>query len=260
MVRPEQGRGQGARSGNGANQNGGWEEQRQFMMESIGQLAQSLASQVVRRERTPAVDLLEKFMRQNPPSFAGEVDPEKAESWVNNMEKIFRAMSCPTERRVDLATYRFAEEAEHWWRATRDIKFEEEAVISWEEFLEVFNEKYFPEHVQEKKRQEFLMLAQNKLTLAEYISKFNKLEKYCPGVYGTPKERASKFTSGLILTLRTKVQTSRPQTLAEAIECTTVLDDDHQEYLLEMEKHRKRSSSSNSGNQTKNRFSGRSDT
>ena len=103
-------------------------------------------------------------------------------------------MSCPAERRVDLATYRFAEEAEHQWRVTREIKFEEETVISWEEFLEVFNEKYFPEHVREKKRQEFLMLSQNKLTLAEYISKFNKLEKYCSGVYGTPKERTSKFT------------------------------------------------------------------
>ena len=83
------------------------------MMEFIGQLAQALASQAVRREQTLVVDLLEIFMRHNPPSFAREVDPEKAESWINNMEKIFKAMSCPAERRVDLATYRFIEEAEH---------------------------------------------------------------------------------------------------------------------------------------------------
>ena len=104
------------------------------------------------------------------------MDPERAESWIKNMEMIFRAMSCTAERRVDLAMYRFTEEAEHWWRATWEIKFEEEDAISWEEFLEIFNEKYFPEHVQEKKRQEFLMLEQNKLMLTEYTSKFNKLE------------------------------------------------------------------------------------
>ena len=50
------------------------------MMESIKQLAQALASQAVRKEWTPVVDLLENFMRQNPPNFAGEMDPEKAES------------------------------------------------------------------------------------------------------------------------------------------------------------------------------------
>ena len=104
------------------------------------------------------------------------------------------------------------------------------------------------------------MLKQNKLTLTEYISKFNKLEKYCLGVYNTSKERASKFTSSLIPTLRTKVRISRPQTLTEAIECTTVLDDDHQEYMQEMEKHRKGSSSSILGNHAKNKLSGKGNT
>ena len=63
MVRLGQRRGWTAHSDNGAEQNGSWEEQRQFMMESIGQMAQALASQAVRRERTTAIDLLEKIMR-----------------------------------------------------------------------------------------------------------------------------------------------------------------------------------------------------
>ena len=48
--------------------------------------------------------------------------------------------------------------------------------------------------------------------------------------------------------------------MAEAIECATVLDDDHQEYMQEMEKYQKGSSSSNLANQGKNKLSGRGDT
>ena len=74
------------------------------------------------------------------------------------------------------------------------------------------------------------------MTLIEYFLKFKKLEKYCLRVYNTPKERASKFTSSLVPTLRTKVRIGRPQTLAEAFECATIFNDDHQEYLYVMKK------------------------
>ena len=46
------------------------------------------------------------------------------------MEKIFRAMGCPAEQMVDMATYHFTEEVEHWWKITQEIKFESEDTIA----------------------------------------------------------------------------------------------------------------------------------
>ena len=43
---------------------------------------------MVRKEQNPTVDLLEQFMKQNPPNFVGEVNPKKVENWINDMEKI----------------------------------------------------------------------------------------------------------------------------------------------------------------------------
>ena len=48
---------------------------------------------------------MERFKRMTPPSFKGESDPLMAESWLRETEKIFRAIRCPDEDKVTLATY-----------------------------------------------------------------------------------------------------------------------------------------------------------
>ena len=48
---------------------------------------------------------MERFKRMAPPSFKGESDPLMAESWMRETEKIIRAIRCPDEDKVTLATY-----------------------------------------------------------------------------------------------------------------------------------------------------------
>lgn len=40
---------------------------------------------------------LAQFQKMRPPSFAGETDPDVAETWVMGLEKIFDAIRCPKE-------------------------------------------------------------------------------------------------------------------------------------------------------------------
>ena len=49
--------------------------------------------------------IMERFKRMAPPSFKGESDPLMAKSWMRETEKIFRAIKCPDEDKVTLATY-----------------------------------------------------------------------------------------------------------------------------------------------------------
>lgn len=58
---------------------------------------------------------LDQFLRNNPPTFKGRFNPEGAQTWVQGMERIFRAMVTGDDQKVRLATHMLAEEAEHWW-------------------------------------------------------------------------------------------------------------------------------------------------
>ena len=41
--------------------------------------------------------LLNQFRKTNPPSFQGEYDPDIAEKWIRQIEKIFRVLDCTIE-------------------------------------------------------------------------------------------------------------------------------------------------------------------
>ena len=132
------------------------------------------------------VDLsnLEKFLKLAPPSFKGETNPEISEAWISEVEKKFKVMKCPEEDKVNLATYMLQERADVWWKvALRTTFINREGEVSWEEFLNLFEEKYFPEHIRDAKEREFLSLVQGNLSVGEYEAKFSELGKYAPHIY-----------------------------------------------------------------------------
>ena len=106
-----------------------------------------------------------------PPTFDGINDPLVAESWVKSMEKMFRVLPCMDEQKVAFATFTFLGEAYEWWLLT----LEKKPNMTWQRFLEVFNEKYFPNSLREQKAAEFLTLEQGNMTMAEYEAKFTSL-------------------------------------------------------------------------------------
>ncbi|MQL85165.1 hypothetical protein Taro_017682 [Colocasia esculenta] len=70
----------------------------------------ALQAQLEAQAQAPAQDhggppIMEQFKRMTLPSFKGESDPLMAESWLRETEKIFRAIRCPDEDKVTLATY-----------------------------------------------------------------------------------------------------------------------------------------------------------
>ncbi|MQM21083.1 hypothetical protein Taro_054114 [Colocasia esculenta] len=72
--------------------------------------------------------IMEWFKRMSPPSFKGESDPLLAESWMREIEKIFRAIRCAEDDKVTLATYMLQERADVWWSSMLRTRFEDGAV------------------------------------------------------------------------------------------------------------------------------------
>jgi len=62
---------------------------------------------------------LDRFTRNKPSTFKGRFNPEGALTWMEGMERIFRAIVTNDDQKVRLATHMLVEEAEYWWTSTK---------------------------------------------------------------------------------------------------------------------------------------------
>ncbi|MQL83923.1 hypothetical protein Taro_016425 [Colocasia esculenta] len=105
--------------------------------------------------------IMERFKRMAPPSFKRESQPLLAESWMREVEKIFRSIRCVEDNKVSLATYMLQERADVWWASVLRTRYEDGAIeVTWSEFTRLFWTKFIPKHIQDKMEQKFLSLTQ----------------------------------------------------------------------------------------------------
>jgi len=144
---------------------------------------------------------LDRFMRNKPPTFKGRFDPERALTWKESMERIFRAMVTNDDQKVRLATHMFVEEAEYWWMSTKRSIEASGDVVTWVRFKSEFLKKYFLEDLRNKKEAEFLNLKQGSMSIAEYAAKYEELSRFCPyiNVDDAMVSKCVKFENGLRL-------------------------------------------------------------
>ncbi|MQM02770.1 hypothetical protein Taro_035535, partial [Colocasia esculenta] len=93
---------------------------------------------------------VEKFLRLQPPTYSGGPNPDTAEHWVHEIERVFATMRCPAADKVVLAAYQLRGFALEWWRLKMQTTFtgRTEEAITWSKFLDVFNDTFFPIQVQ----------------------------------------------------------------------------------------------------------------
>src|ERR1044072_5381258 len=72
-----------------------------------------------REEAQVAAKGLNDFRRHEPPRFVGTADPEKAELWIQELEKIFKVLQTTEESKLGYASYLLIGDAEYWWRGAR---------------------------------------------------------------------------------------------------------------------------------------------
>ncbi|MQM10805.1 hypothetical protein Taro_043705 [Colocasia esculenta] len=107
---------------------------------------------------------VERFLRLQPPTYSGGPNPDTAEHWVHEIERVFATMRCSAADRVVLAAYQLRGFALEWWRLKMQTTFagRTEEAITWPEFLDVFNDTFFPIQVQQVKREQFRTLQQGR--------------------------------------------------------------------------------------------------
>ncbi|MQL76743.1 hypothetical protein Taro_009130 [Colocasia esculenta] len=108
---------------------------------------------------------VERFLRLQPPTYSGGPNPDTVEHWVHEIERVFATMRCSAADRVVLAAYQLRGFALEWWRLKMQTTFagRTEEAITWPEFLEVFNDTFFPIQVQQVKSRVGSEMKQNQL-------------------------------------------------------------------------------------------------
>ncbi|KAF3785924.1 hypothetical protein EJ110_NYTH26686 [Nymphaea thermarum] len=166
------------------------------------------------------------FLSMQPPVFTRDGSPDKAEEWIEEVERIFEVLEVPRGNKVNYGSYMLKGDAKRWWKLTREIRFAGQQSISWRQFRDSFFSTYFLAHGRNKKMQEFLDLQQNHLSLEEYVTKYHHLEVYCPHLYTTGEARADKFIYGLCDGLRGRVMSSRPHDLDKTVTMVRRMEED----------------------------------
>ncbi|KAJ8615191.1 hypothetical protein MRB53_034563 [Persea americana] len=98
--------------------------------------------------------------------------PRTPKLWRNgSSNKTFLAMNCPEDQNLPLTAFILQGEAEHWYGALVTGYQTARQVPTWAEFEREFDDKFIPKHVRDWKKQEFQILQQGSMTMAQYDMK-----------------------------------------------------------------------------------------
>jgi hypothetical protein len=174
------------------------------------------------------VRLLETFLRNHPPTFKGRYDPDGAQQWLKEIERIFRVMQCSEAQKVRFGTHMLAEEADDWWVGELPILEQDGAEVTWAVFRREFLSRYFPEDVRGKKEIEFLELKQGDMSVTEYAAKFVQLAKFYPHYTADNAEfsKCIKFENGLRADIKRAIGYQKIRNFSELVSSCRIYEED----------------------------------
>ncbi|KAL3520200.1 hypothetical protein ACH5RR_018349 [Cinchona calisaya] len=122
------------------------------------------------------------------------------------METKFKALRFPEDVKVQFVIPFLVGDAENWWRPIEPMIDVAENDITWEEFKEMFLDKYFPRALRKKRQNDFYSLRQiGNMTVLQYANKFTSLVRFCPKVFEDEEEKMDQFEQGLREEIRCKL-------------------------------------------------------
>ncbi|MQM13055.1 hypothetical protein Taro_045979 [Colocasia esculenta] len=125
---------------------------------------------------------VEKFLRLQPPTYSGGLNPDTAEHWVHEIERVFVTMRCPAADRVVLAAYQLRGFALEWWRLKMQTTFagRTEEAITWSEFLDTEKEAHQAElesHKKTKATTAQLVADEREKAIADAVAEYRKSDE-----------------------------------------------------------------------------------
>ncbi|XP_027362478.1 uncharacterized protein LOC113870078 [Abrus precatorius] len=119
-------------------------------------------------------------MKHSPPKFERKFDPEGAQRWIMDIEKIFNVMGYRKEHKVVLCHLYVGRRSRGLVEVCQSNSVIGKRIYLLGSFQGMFLGNYFPRNLNKQKVQEFLELKQGNMSVGEYVAKFPELMKYLP--------------------------------------------------------------------------------
>lgn len=132
------------------------------------------------------------------------------------MKNFFRLHDYSENMKARVATFNLKGKEEIWWEYVKNVKGIHEEYLTWNEFEWLFKKKYLLERYFDDKVKEFFELKMGSMTDDEYTSRFLELLRYVPYLK-EEKANIQRFTSGLPMTFKDRIEIDEPRSLEEAI-------------------------------------------
>ncbi|XP_073277702.1 uncharacterized protein [Primulina huaijiensis] len=138
--------------------------------------------------------------------------------------------------RVRCATYMLRDYAYLWWEgAAHGVNL---ATLTWNQFKDIFYNKYFPADVRGRLTQEFMSLQQGDLSVAEFIRRFDRDCHFVPLIPRDATEKLRHFMDGLRPTIHWDVMLMRLATYDATTACAFQAEQALRDIDVEMQRKR----------------------
>ncbi|CAA0806547.1 Unknown protein, partial [Striga hermonthica] len=127
-----------------------------------------------RREMTTA-EVVAQFRGFSLEKFSGNGDPRLVEEWIQGLESIFEITEYTDRHRILCAQLQMTGDARLWWNAYWGMRPGEKEHLTWIQFKEMLEEKYYPAHYRAEMERQFLALKQGDRPVGEYEREFTRL-------------------------------------------------------------------------------------
>ncbi|XP_075494735.1 uncharacterized protein LOC142532301 [Primulina tabacum] len=163
-----------------------------------------------------------------PPEFDGSrTDPMVALECVKAVEVINDYLRFEDKDRVSYAIFILTKTTRIWWDATK-VSVNVSA-LKWQEFKDLFYDKYFPRDVRSQKVKEFLELKQGNMSMQEYILKFEEGCQFSPYLASNGIEKGEHFLRGVRAEIKKGVRMSKAASYKEIVEKSRMAEQDEKE-------------------------------
>ena len=138
-------------------------------------------------------------------TFSGTIGVVVARNWLKRVSDTLNDMELDDELKLKVATRLIDKSAATWWD---NLKLQVSTLITWNLFVQEFNEQFYTRFHRDQKRQEFFQLRQFGKTIVEYESKLRELADFVPEFVNSEEYLCLKFEEGLNLEIREKMSVS----------------------------------------------------
>ena len=177
------------------------------MVRRLAKITKNITQVIANREtkKSEINSLGEVFKRvatAKPHTYHGKEDPSSLKYWIWWFDKLFDAIVCLENLRVNNIVYHLRDGIDIWCKQRKMIDLLEDLGFGWNKFKDASGTKFYPSSSRKKKTIEFINMRMGTMSVNEYYySKFLELMRFAHEIVPYETLKLQRFKQGLTLTL-----------------------------------------------------------